>query len=169
MSSSPKTSRWDSTTTTALITALVGLVGVTLGYYGNKQLQSSQTHISARGAARVLQADFAAAAVRIEVELKEKRLIAPEPSSVGEVSEENEKLIASNVGSRAWEEIAPAKLVTLDEIQEAEAPSVEMIEARKHEFVPLRGARLRSEEVNLRMLDSAAVALKTLAGTESTE
>jgi len=148
---------------------MVGLVGVTLGYFGNKQLQDSQAHASARGAARVLQADFADAAVRIEAELKEKRLIAPEAESVGGVSEESEKLIASNVSGQTWDHIAAAKAVILDEIQAADSSSPEMIAARKHLSVPLQGPRLLFEESALRTLGNAVIALKTLTGTESTE
>ncbi len=104
--------RWDSHTTVVAITAAAAILGAAVGgvasYLGNNALQKSQDTTAARGAGRVLQADFLNAVTRIQYELANKRFVVPEPQSSALVTEADEKLIASNVSARTWDHIAAA-------------------------------------------------------------
>jgi hypothetical protein len=171
--STPPQRWWNAHTTVVAITAAAALLGAAVGgfatYLGNDKLQKSQNHAAARGAGRVLQADFASAATRIEVELERKRFIAPEAESVVRLSTEDEKLIASNVSPEVWNQLASAKAVLQDELATLNSSDREVLEARAHQPVVLQGPRLRFEESALRALDKAVLGLKTLTGTTSAE
>jgi hypothetical protein len=165
--------RWNGSTTVGAITATAAIFGAAVGgfatYVGNNKLQKSQDRTAARGAGRVLQADFVDAATRIQVELARKRFITPEARSVASVSEEDEKLIASNVSASTWDHIASAKSVVQTELAVLNSSAREVLEARDHLPVALTGARLRFEESSLQTLSGAIFALKELTGTESAE
>ena len=171
--SAPTQRRWNAHATVVAITAAAAILGAAVGgfatYLGNDKLQKSQSHSAARGAGRVLQADFASAATRIEAELERKRFIAPEAESVLRLSTEDEKLIASNVSPEVWNQIASAKAVLQDELATLNSSNLEVLEARDHLAVVLQGPRLRFEEGALRALDKAVLGLKTLTGTTSAE
>lgn len=165
--------RWNSHTTVVAITAAAAVLGAAVGgvasYLGNDQLQKAQDWTAAQGAGRVLQSDFVDAVTRIQSEFGLKRYLAPERQSTALVSEEDEKLIASNVSAQTWDHIAAAKTVILDEREVVTSTSNEVVRARKHQPVPLQGARLSFEESALQTLEGAIFALKELTGTESAE
>ena len=139
-------------------------------YFGNYELQQSQDHAAAKGAARVLQGDLASIATRIEVELVKHRYLAIGAQSSITISTEDEKEIAANVSARTWDRIASAKLIIQDEQESSnELANIEVLEARKHLPVTLKGARLHFEEGSLQALRDAVVALKELTGTDSSD
>ena len=167
--------RWNGQATIAVITALAAIFGAAVGgaatYLGNRSLQQSQNHDAARGAARVLQAEFVNATTSIEVELKEQRLIVFAPSlSTINISEEDEKLIASNVSASAWDHIAAAEAVLEEEAAaRASNSNVEMLKARAGLHVPLQGPSRQFAQSAFRTLAGADEALKELSGTTSSE
>jgi hypothetical protein len=166
--------RWNAHTTIVAITAAAAVLGAAVGgfasYLGNRELQKSQDITAARGAGRVLQADFTRAASRIEVELSDHQFIAPDLQPLITIDAEDEKQIASNVSARTWDHVAAAKLVIQDEQESgANVGSPEVLAALHHQPVALQGARLHFEEGTLRALDGAVVALKELTGTVSAE
>src|ERR1700727_972375 len=151
----PTPSRWSSSLTVAVIAAVAAVAGAAVGgfatYFGNHEIQSSEAHAAAKGAARVLQGDFASVATRIEVELSRHRFIVPLDQSVITISSEDEKQIAANVGPTTWDHIAAAKLIIQDEQESAaDVGNVEVLAARDHQPVVLRGAPLHFEEGSLR-------------------
>jgi hypothetical protein len=165
--------RWTSQTSIVAITAIAAVLGAAVGgfatYLGNNQLQNSQNRTAARGAGRVLQADFVNAATRVEFELEYKRYVAPESESVVRISEDDEKLIASNVGASTWNHVAAAKAVLQEELSSLNSSNKEVLEARAHRIVVLQGTHLQFEESVLQTLDRAILGLKKLTGTTSAE
>lgn len=171
---STSASHWNSNLAVAVIAATAAVAGAAVGgfatYFGNHELQTSEAHTAARGAGRVLQADFARAATRIEVELEKHLYIAPDLQPAITISAEDEKEIASNVNARTWNHISAAKLVLQDEQESvANTGSVEVLLARAHRSVALQGPRMRFERSTLSALDGAVAALKELTGTTSAE
>jgi hypothetical protein len=163
-------SRWNNSLAGALIAAAAAVAGAAVGgfatYFGSYELQKSEMHSAAQGAARVLQGDFAGAAARIEVELTQHRYLAPPAGPVITIDTEDEKQIAANVSANTWDRIVSARLVIRDEQESASnVNNPEVIEARYHLPVILKGARLRFEERSYRAIDEAAVALREITGT----
>jgi hypothetical protein len=110
MSGAEKRSWWDRNLTVAVIAALAGIAGTAIGafatYYGNRSLQHDQSQATARGIARVLSSQFTNAEPRLEVALRENRLILPEPDEVVVLDTGDEELLASTLSSAAWTEVA---------------------------------------------------------------
>jgi hypothetical protein len=172
MNASP--SRLNSNLAVAVIAATAAVAGAAVGgfatYFGNHELQTSEAHAAARGAGRVLQADFASAATRIDAELASHRFYAPDLHPPITIDAGDEKQIASNVSAGTWDHIAAAKFVLQDEQETvANMRSPEVLAALHHQPVALQGARQRFEESTLRALDAAVIALKELTGTTSGE
>jgi hypothetical protein len=169
---SSSSSRWNPNLTVAIIAALAAIAGAAVGgfatYFGNHELQESAAHAAAKGAARVLQGDLASIATRIDIELSQHRYLAIGAQSAITISAEDEKEIAANVSARTWDHIASAKLVVQDEQESSnELGNIEVLEARKHLPVTLKGARLHFEENSFQALREAVSALKELTGADS--
>lgn len=158
----------------AAIAAVAAVAGAAVGgiatYLGDYELQESQSHSAAKGAARVLQGDFVGAASRMEIEVAKHRYFAPPTEPVITIDVEDEKEIAANVSAPTWGKIAVAKLVVQDEQESASNLSnIEVLEAHNHEAVVLQGPRLHFSESGLKSLDDAIVAMKEITGTISGE
>jgi hypothetical protein len=165
---------WNSNLTVAVIAAAAAIAGAGVGgfatYLGNHELQTSEDHAAAKGSARVLQGDLASTATRIEVELTKHRYLAIGAQSSIAISTEDEKEIAANVSAQTWDRVAAAKLMIQDEQESSnELGDIEVLEARKHLPVILKGARLHFEESSLHAIQQAVAALKELTGTDSSE
>ena len=158
--------RWDSHTTVAAVTALAAIAGAAVGgfvtYQGDRSLQAERSQVAARGAARVLQSEFLSAAVRLEVELEQKRLIVPDGSTAVKVSTEDQELIAANLGSSAWATVAAAEGGLEQEILADSGRDMAVLRARAGLSVPLVGPHLHIEKNTLNALLQAARALQPL-------
>jgi hypothetical protein len=150
-----------------VVAALAAILGAAVGgyvtYEGDRALQKERSLTAARGAARVLQSEFLSAEVRFQVELAQKRLLAPDRLTSISVSSEDQQLIATNVSGNAWAEVAAAKGVMQQE-QEAGADTRDesMLRARAGLVVPLAGPHLEIEQSTLRALEQGAMALDPL-------
>ena len=82
--------------------------GALVNYYGNRALQSDQSQTTARGIARVLESQLVNAEPRLEIALREKRVIVPEATSAVELGINDEELLASNLSPEGWTQIATA-------------------------------------------------------------
>jgi hypothetical protein len=157
----------------SVIAASAAILGAAAGgvatYLGNHALQSSQVRSVAEGAGRVLQGDFRRAATRIEAELFQHRYYLPGRESTITIDAQDEEKVAANVSAGTWDHIVAAQLTIQDEQETANSNQEEVLKARAHQVVVLRGNRLTFERASLHNLERAADALTELTGTASAE
>lgn len=134
---------WDRNLTVAAIAAVAAIAGATVGafatYYGNRSLQRDQSRATARGIARVLSSQFMNAEPRLEVALRENRVILPEPAEIVVLNTDDEELLASSLSSVAWTEVATT-LSGLALERQAMSPNTgnwDVLEAKAGRHVPL--------------------------------
>ncbi len=164
-----KKSWWDRNLTVAVIAALAAIAGAGIGafatYYGNRSLQRDQSHATARGIARVLSSEFLNAEPRLEVALREDRLILPESTEVVVLNTGDEELLASSLSSAAWTQVATT-LSSLALERQALSPGAgnwDVLEAKVGRRVPL-SKPLRSLDLSLlRGLRRSVDALRSLS------
>lgn len=171
MGGAQKKSWWDRNLTVAVIAAAAAIAGAGVGalatYYGNRSLQSDQSRATARGIARVLESQLMNSEPRLELALQEKRVIVPEATSAVGLDLKDEELLASNLSSDGWTQVAATLSGLLLERQamEPSAGNKAALEARAGLHVPLVGPLLSLDRSLLRQLRHSVVALRPLSGS----
>jgi hypothetical protein len=169
MADRPKRNWWDRNLTVAVIAAVAAIAGAGVGafatYYGNRSLQRDQSRATVRGIARVLSSQFMNAEPRLEVALREDRLILPEPTEVVVVNTGDEELLASSLSSAAWTEVANT-LSSLALERQALSPGAgnwDALEAKAGRRVSLSTPLRSLDQSLLRGLRRSVDALKSLS------
>jgi hypothetical protein len=162
--------RWDRNLTIAVIAAVSAVVGAAVGgvisYLGNRTLQSNQSAATARGIARVLQAEFGDDEQRLSLSLQQHQIILPNSTSTIELSVDNEELLASNLSPKSWQEVSTAlATISLEGDLFDSSSNTDILKAHAGIGVPLRGPLLALEKSLLRELETSVNALRPLAGT----
>jgi hypothetical protein len=171
MGGAQKKGWWDRTLTVAAIAAIAAIagggVGALVNYYGNRSLQSDQSRATARGIARVLESQLMNAEPRLELALREKRVIVPEATSAVSLGIDDEELLASNLSPDGWTEIATALsgLQLERKAMEPDANNEAALKARAGFGVPLVGPLLRLDRSLLSELRESVAALHPLSSS----
>lgn len=139
------------------------MLGATATYESNRYSQdradqrAAATNAAlARGAARVLQADYGSAAAVIDAMLQSNRYILAPELTAG-LSYDDKKQLAAGVSARTWEKVAEAA-AGLESL-------VQLIEARPElRQLPLSAADRQDLTANRRAVVSAGEALTPITG-----
>lgn len=164
-----KKSGWDRNLTVAVIAAVAAIAGAAVGafatYYGNRSLQRDQLRATARGIARVLSSQFMNAEPRLEVALRENRVILPEPAEVVVLNTGDEELLASSLGSAAWGEVATtlSGLALERQVLNPNEGSLEVLEAKAGRRVALSEPLRHLDQSLLRELRLSVKDLESLS------
>jgi hypothetical protein len=98
-----------------LIAAGAAILGALAGgwvtYLGNRSLDQERSQATARGTARVLQADLMSIDVRLSAMVQARRMFAPDPGLPISLSLDDRKLIATNLTAGEWASVATALAV----------------------------------------------------------
>lgn len=160
---------WDRNLTIAVITAMAAILGAGVGagatYYGNRSLQEEQSEAAARGVARVLSSQLAAAQGRFEAALIGNYLVLPETATSVSLSTRDQQLLAANLDSDAWDKVSLAFLHLQIERRETEPSPLNMpaLEAQSGRRVPLSPRMRELDEAVRNSLRDAIEALRPLA------
>lgn len=160
--------RWDRNLTVAVIAASAAIAGAGVGglvsYWGNRTLQHDQSTATARGIARVLEAEFVDDEQRLALSLQQGTIIVPNPASTISLSVDNEELLASNLSAKAWTEVSTTlATINLEGGLFESSTNVDILKARTGAIAPLGGGLLGIERSLLRELESSVSALRGLA------
>lgn len=102
---------------------------------------------------------------RLELSLKENRLILPDPTSTVNLSTDDEQLLAANLDSNEWAAVALALLEERFEKEETEPSTLNMpaLEANVGRRVPLNPHRRERDESIVEKLQAGIEALGPLS------
>ena len=160
---------WDRNLTIAVIAAVSAVVGAAVGgvasYLGNRALQNSQSEATAKGIARVLEAEFVDDEQRLTLSLQQRRILMPNSTSTIALSVDNEELLASNLSARSWEDVSTAMATISLEGTLFANSNPDILKARAGLQAPLTDGVLDLERSLQRELVAAVAALRPLAGT----
>ena len=161
---------WDRNLTIAVIAAVSAVVGAAVGgvasYLGNRALQNSQSEATAKGIARVLEAEFVDDEQRLTLSLQQRRILMPNSTSTIALSVDNEELLASNLSARSWADISTAMAtISLEGSLFTNTSNPDILKARAGLQAPLTNGVLDLERSLLGELVAAVGALRPLAGT----
>lgn len=86
--------------------AVIAALGASFAaYLGARAVEDSKTDAAARGVARVLQARFSSADIRLQFMLENDRLVARDETFIIDLPIDDEELIASNLSADQWERV----------------------------------------------------------------
>jgi hypothetical protein len=160
---------WDRNLTIAAIAFFAAIAGAVIGgfatYFGNRTLQDEQSRATAKGIARVLESQLTDSEPRLQLALKERRVIVPEAISPVGLGLKDEELLASNLSSDGWTKVAET-ISGLSLEREAMEPSAgykAALEARAGLHVALEGPLLGLDRSLLRELQESVGALRPLS------
>src|SRR5437764_11846197 len=106
---------------TAAVTAAAAVGGTVAGgvatYLGSRSLQHEQSRSAALGAARVLRAELESSMARLQAELGQHHMKAPDALSTITASADDERLMASHMAGTDWADVKLALEVLAQERQ----------------------------------------------------
>jgi hypothetical protein len=146
--------------------AILGaVVGAGATYFGNRLLQESESEATARGIARVLEAQLQAAEGRFELALEENLVILPDTATTVSLTVEDEQVLASNLDSESWRKVALALLNLQLERQDTAPDPLNRpaLEAHAGLHVPLTPQMRELDQSTLRSLRDGIEALEELS------